>query len=201
MNEPFADSPIDESIVAEHISFLHSIGLISIYDRQPSHYFVLNQEDKTSIVNIDPDFMLWVPRLHGNEESRCEEDEFSKEEEERRDRMTKVKWAVTSRRRKKKVLKRAKGQVGGRSRLYRTAKESVQKGMAYSYRDRKRKKREFRALWIARINAACKEAGISYSRFMASLKKRKIMLNRKMLADIAVQDKKAFREIVKAVQG
>ncbi len=115
--------------------------------------------------------------------------------------MTKVKWAVRARRRRKKVLKRAKGQYGARSRLYRTAKESVQKGMYYSYRDRKQKKRSFRNLWIARVNAACRDAGISYSRFMNGLKKAKIALNRKVLADLAVNDRKAFAEIVKAVKG
>ncbi len=114
--------------------------------------------------------------------------------------MTKVKWVVAAKKRRKKVMKRAKGQYGGRSRLYRTAKESVQKGMYYSYRDRKQKKRSFRNLWIARVNAACREAGISYSKFMNGLKKAKIALNRKMLADLAVNDKKAFVEIVKAVK-
>ena len=115
--------------------------------------------------------------------------------------MTKVKWVVAAKKRRKKIMKRAKGQYGGRSRLYRTAKESVQKGMYYSYRDRKQKKRSFRNLWIARVNAACREAGISYSRFMNGLKKAKIALNRKILADLAVNDKKAFAEIVKVVKG
>jgi len=113
--------------------------------------------------------------------------------------MAKVKWAVASKKRRKKVLKRAKGQFGGRSKLIRTAKESVQKGMYYSYRDRKQKKRLFRSLWISRINAACKEAGISYSRLIGGLNKAKIQMNRKILADLAVNDKKAFSEIVKAV--
>ena len=115
--------------------------------------------------------------------------------------MSKVKWAVTSKRRRKKILKRAKGQVGGRSRLFRTAKESVQKGMAYSYRDRRQKKRLFRTLWIARINTACRESGISYSKFMNRLKRANVSLNRKVLADLAVNDMKAFKEIVKAVKG
>ena len=114
--------------------------------------------------------------------------------------MAKVKWAVASKKRRKKVLKRAKGQFGGRSKLIRTAKESVQKGMYYSYRDRKQKKRLFRSLWISRINAACKEAGISYSRLIGGLNKAKIQMNRKILADLAVNDKKAFSEIVKAVK-
>jgi len=114
--------------------------------------------------------------------------------------MTKVKWAVAAKKRRKKVMKRAKGQYGARSRLYRTAKESVQKGLTYSYRDRKQKKRSYRNLWIARVNAVCKECGISYSRFIAGLKKAKISLNRKMLADLAVNDQKAFKEIVKAAK-
>jgi large subunit ribosomal protein L20 len=114
--------------------------------------------------------------------------------------MSRVKHAPASRRRRKKVLKRAKGQFGARSRLYRTAKESVQKGMYYSYRDRKRKKRLFRNLWISRINAACRQKGVSYSKFIAGLKKAKISLDRKMLADLAVNDKKAFDKLVEAVK-
>lgn len=114
--------------------------------------------------------------------------------------MTKVKWAVASRKRRKRILKQAKGQFGGRSRLIRSAMESVQKGMGYSYRDRKAKKREFRYLWISRIAAATRELGMSYSKFVGALKKANIILNRKMLSDIAVRDKKAFKEIVKAVK-
>lgn len=115
--------------------------------------------------------------------------------------MTKVKFKVASRRRRKKVLKKAKGQFGGRSKLYRTAKESVQKGMSYSYRDRKQKKRLFRNLWIARINAAAKEENISYSKFLGGLKKAKIALDRKVLADLAVHDRKAFSKLVELVKG
>lgn len=110
--------------------------------------------------------------------------------------MTKVKFTVASRKRKKKILKKAKGQYGGRSKLYRTAKESVQKGMYYSYRDRKRKKRLFRRLWIARINAACKAEDLSYSKFLGGLKKAKIALDRKILADLAVHDTKAFGRLI-----
>ncbi|NQU95674.1 MAG: 50S ribosomal protein L20 [Candidatus Omnitrophica bacterium] len=109
--------------------------------------------------------------------------------------MTKVKFKVASKKRRKKVLKKAKGQFGGRSKLYRTAKESVQKGMYYSYRDRKQKKRLFRNLWIVRINAGCKADGLSYSKFMNGLKKAKITLNRKILADLAMNDKKAFSKL------
>ena len=110
--------------------------------------------------------------------------------------MARVRHAPSSRRRRKKVLKMAKGQYGGRSRLFRTAKESVAKALAYSYRDRKVKKRDFRALWIIRINAACKENSISYSKFINGLKKAKVEINRKMLADIALNDKTSFVKLV-----
>ena len=114
--------------------------------------------------------------------------------------MPKVKHAVATRRHKKRVLKAAEGQWGGRSRFYKRAKESVAKGMMYSYRDRKAKKRNFRSLWIVRINAACRENGILYSRFIAGLNKINILLDRKVLADIAVTDKKAFAKLVEAVK-
>jgi len=110
--------------------------------------------------------------------------------------MARVKHAVSSRRRRKAVLKKAKGGYGGRSRLYRTAKETVARAMAYSYRDRKAKKRTFRKLWIARINAACRMHGISYSRFMNGLKKVKAAIDRKILADMAVNDGVAFAKLV-----
>ncbi|MCM8761075.1 MAG: 50S ribosomal protein L20 [Candidatus Omnitrophica bacterium] len=114
--------------------------------------------------------------------------------------MSKVKHAVATRKRKKRVLRAAEGQYGGRSRFYKRAKESVAKGMYYSYRDRKAKKRDFRKLWIARINAACREHGLSYSRFIAGLKKVKITLDRKILADLAVTDKNAFAKLVEAAK-
>lgn len=114
--------------------------------------------------------------------------------------MVRIKSAVTSRRRKKRVLKRTKGQFGHRSRRYRQAKGSLIKGMAYSFRDRKVKKREFRQLWIARINAACREAGISYSRFMKGLKDAKIDVNRKIIADLAVHSPAAFKRLVKSAK-
>ncbi len=114
--------------------------------------------------------------------------------------MPKVKHAVATRRHRKRVLKAAEGQVGGRSRFYRRAKESVAKGMMYSYRDRKAKKRNFRSLWIARINAACRENGITYSKFIAGLLKIKVALDRKVLADIAVTDPKVFAKLVEAVK-
>lgn len=110
--------------------------------------------------------------------------------------MTRVRHAPASRRRHKRFLKMAKGQFGGRGRLYRTARESVQKGMAYATRDRRRRKREFRNLWIARITAACKEKGISYSRFMGALRKQKVNLNRKILAELALSDEGTFNKLV-----
>jgi large subunit ribosomal protein L20 len=97
-------------------------------------------------------------------------------------------------------LKAAEGQWGGRSRFYRRAKESVAKGMMYSYRDRKARKRDFRSLWIVRINAACRLHDISYSRFIQGLKKAKIVLDRKILAELAVSDSKAFSKLVEAAK-
>ena len=114
--------------------------------------------------------------------------------------MARVKHAVSSRRRRKAVLKRAKGGYGGRSRLYRTAKETVARAMAYSYRDRKVKKRTFRRLWIARINAACRQQGISYSKFMSGLRKIKAAIDRKILADMAVNDAPSFLKLVEMVK-
>ncbi|MFH1753836.1 MAG: 50S ribosomal protein L20 [Candidatus Omnitrophota bacterium] len=115
--------------------------------------------------------------------------------------MTRVKHVPASRRRHKKFLKLAKGQFGGRSKLYRTARESVQKGMAYATRDRRLRKREFRVLWIARITAACKANGISYSKMMGGLKKCNVNINRKMLAEVALVDVKAFGKIVELAKG
>ncbi len=114
--------------------------------------------------------------------------------------MAKVKHATSSLARRKKVLKAAKGQRGARSKLLRTAKEAVRKSKALSYGDRRKKKGNYRALWISRITAACRAEGISYSKFMSGLKKAKIDLNRKMLADIAAQDDKGFKSLVKKVQ-
>ncbi len=114
--------------------------------------------------------------------------------------MTRVKHGPTSRQRHKKFLKMAKGQFGARSRLYRTARESIQKGMAYATRDRKQRKREFRRLWIARITAACRAKGISYSRFMERLRKEGVGLNRKILAELALSDKNTFNKLVELVK-
>lgn len=110
--------------------------------------------------------------------------------------MSKVKHAVATKRHRKRVLKAAEGQWGGRHRFYRRAMESVAKGRKYAFRDRKARKRDFRALWIVRINAGCREHGITYSRFMNGLKKLKIMVDRKILAELAVSDKKAFGKLV-----
>jgi len=111
--------------------------------------------------------------------------------------MPRVKRGVTAHARHKKILKLAKGYYGARSRVFRVAKQAVIKAGQYAYRDRRQRKRQFRALWIARINAAARECGISYSRFMDGLKKASINLDRKVLADIAVYDKAAFAELAK----
>src|SRR3989442_13674844 len=102
--------------------------------------------------------------------------------------MPRAKGGAKTRRRRKKILKQAKGYVGGRRKLYRTAAETVLRAGAFAYRHRKQKKRTARALWIVRINAAGREAGLSYSRFMAALKKAGVLLDRKVLAELAVTD-------------
>ena len=109
--------------------------------------------------------------------------------------MPRVKRGVTARARHKKVLKQAKGFRGRRGNVYRIAKQAVMKAGQYAYRDRRQKKRTFRALWIARINAAVRELGMSYSAFMSGLKKASIDIDRKVLADLAVHDKPAFNQI------
>lgn len=115
--------------------------------------------------------------------------------------MPRVKRGVTARARHKKVLKQAKGYYGARSRIYRIAKQAVIKAGQYAYRDRRQRKRQFRSLWIVRINAAARECGLSYSRFMDGLKKASVEIDRKVLADIAVRDKEAFAELAKIAQG
>lgn len=109
--------------------------------------------------------------------------------------MPRVKRGVTAKARHKKILAKAKGYRGRRSNVYRVAKEAVMKAGQYQYRDRRAKKREFRALWIARINAAVREMGMSYSVFMSGLKKASIDIDRKVLADLAVHDRQAFSKI------
>jgi len=106
--------------------------------------------------------------------------------------MPRVKRGVTAGARHKKVLSRAKGYYNARRKVYRVAKQAIAKAGQYAYRDRRVRKREFRALWIVRINAAAREYGLSYSRFMNGLKKATIDIDRKVLADIAVYDKKSF---------
>ena len=110
--------------------------------------------------------------------------------------MARVKRGVTTSRRHKKILKLAKGYYGSKSTLYRTAKQAVMKSLAYSYVGRKRRKRDFRKLWIARINAATRQNEMSYSKFMHGLKKANIELNRKMLSEMAINDPKSFAELV-----
>jgi large subunit ribosomal protein L20 len=109
--------------------------------------------------------------------------------------MPRAKGGAKTRQRRKKVLKKAKGYVGGRSRLYRPAAETVLRAGAFAYRDRKAKKRTARRLWIARINAACRQAGLTYSVFVAALKKAGILLDRKVLAEMAVRDPAGFAKL------
>ena len=110
--------------------------------------------------------------------------------------MPRVKRGVVAHRRHKKVLKQAKGYYGARSRIFRVAKQAVTKAGQYAYRDRRQRKRQFRALWITRINAQSRANGLSYSRFINGLKKADIALDRRVLADLAVHDKPAFAAIV-----
>ena len=114
--------------------------------------------------------------------------------------MARVKRAVNAHKKRRVVLERASGYRGQRSRLYRKAKEQMLHSMTYAYRDRKQRKRTFRALWIARINAAVRELGMSYSVFMAGLKRANIEIDRKVLADLAVLDKPAFARIASQVK-
>lgn len=111
--------------------------------------------------------------------------------------MPRAKRAVTAKARHKKVLKQAKGYYGARSRVYRVAKQAVIKAGQYAYRDRKQRKRQFRALWIVRINAAARRCDISYSRLMNGLARAEIAIDRKVLADMAVHDMDSFAEIAK----
>lgn len=114
--------------------------------------------------------------------------------------MARVKRGVVARRRHKKILKEAKGYYGARSRVFRVAKQAVTKAAQYAYRDRRQRKRQFRTLWIARINAATRAQGMTYSRFIAGLNKAGIALDRRVLSDIAVHDKPAFSKIVDAAK-
>ncbi len=110
--------------------------------------------------------------------------------------MTRVKTGAVTRARHKKILKAAKGYFGSKHRLYRTAKEQVMHSLSYAYRDRKQNKRNFRKLWITRINAACRNNDISYSRFINGLTKTGLLINRKMLSELAIDNPKAFSDLV-----
>ncbi len=114
--------------------------------------------------------------------------------------MPRAKGGPKTRRRRKKVLKKAKGYFGGRRKLFRTAKETVLRAGAFAYRDRKQKKRLARGLWITRINAACRQAGLSYSVFVAGLKRAGIALDRKILADLAVNDPASFTKLAETAK-
>ena len=114
--------------------------------------------------------------------------------------MTRVKNSVATRARRKKVLKRAKGYFGSKHRLFKTAQGQVMHSERYAFRDRKQKKRDFRKLWITRINAGCRENGISYSRFIDGLNKAGVEVNRKMLSELAIYDKEAFANLVKVAK-
>lgn len=109
--------------------------------------------------------------------------------------MARVKRGVQAKRRHKKILDQAKGYYGARSRTFRLAKQAVIKAGQYQYRDRRQRKRQFRALWIVRINAAARQHGLSYSRFMAGLKKAEVLIDRKVLSDIAVFDQAGFAQL------
>jgi large subunit ribosomal protein L20 len=114
--------------------------------------------------------------------------------------MPRVKGGIVSRKRRKKVLKLAKGYFGSKHTLYKVANQQVMKSLMYAYRDRRQKKRDFRKLWITRINAAARVNGLSYSRLMHGLKLAGIEVNRKMLADLAVADEKAFAQLADAAK-
>jgi large subunit ribosomal protein L20 len=115
--------------------------------------------------------------------------------------MPRAKTVVPGLARRKKVLRRARGFVGGRSRLYQSAAEAVLRAGRYAYRDRRRKKREFRRLWIARINAAARINGLTYSTLMSGLKRANVEIDRKLLADLAVRDAPAFAQIADVARG
>lgn len=114
--------------------------------------------------------------------------------------MSRIKGGVKTKQRHKKYLKAAKGFQGSRSRLYRTAREVVERSRAYAYRDRKQRKREFRRLWITRINAAARECGLSYSKLMYGLKEARVDIDRKMLADMAVHDSEGFARLAEVAK-
>ena len=114
--------------------------------------------------------------------------------------MVRIKHSVSTHKRKKRVLKKVKGQFGQKSRRYQQARRSLAKGMVYAYRDRKVKKREIKNLWIIRINAACRESGIMYSRFIKGLSTANIQINRMILADLAVRSPEIFDRLVQTAK-
>ncbi len=115
--------------------------------------------------------------------------------------MARVKGGVTARKRHKKVLKQAKGYYGAKSKLYRPANQAVMKSLDYAYSGRKQRKRDFRKLWISRINAAARQNGMNYSTFINGLKKANIEINRKMLSEMAIHDPEGFKELVEIAKG
>ncbi|MFH0913095.1 MAG: 50S ribosomal protein L20 [Candidatus Omnitrophota bacterium] len=115
--------------------------------------------------------------------------------------MAKIKHSVATRRRKKRLLKKVKGFWGDRSKQYQQARRALMHALVYAYRDRRVRKRDFRRLWIIRINAACRGEGITYSQFIRGLKKAKVNLDRKILADLAVKDAHAFKKLVEIAKG
>lgn len=115
--------------------------------------------------------------------------------------MPRAKTVVPGRARRNKVLREAKGYIGGRSRLYRTAAETRLRALQFAYRDRRQRKRQFRALWIMRINAASRIHGLSYSRFLSGLRRAGVTLDRKMLADVAVRDPVGFAALAEKAKG
>ena len=114
--------------------------------------------------------------------------------------MARVKTARTTRARHKKILKQAKGYYGAKSKLFKVANQAIMKSMTYAFIGRKRKKRDFRSLWIARINAGTRQYGLSYSKFMYGLKKNNINMNRKMLSEMAINDPEGFKKLVELVR-
>ena len=110
--------------------------------------------------------------------------------------MARIKHAASSKRRKKRVLKETKGQFGHRKNRFRQAIKSLQRGRVYAFRDRKVRKREFRSLWITRLNAACRESGLTYSRFISGLVAAKVTINRKMLSDLAITSPETFKQLI-----
>lgn len=114
--------------------------------------------------------------------------------------MARIKRSVTGRKRTRKILKQAKGYYGAKSKLYRTANQAVMKSLNYAYIGRKQRKRDFRKLWITRINAAVRPYGLSYSRFINGLKKNNIDINRKVLSEMAINDPNGFKQLVESVK-